>query len=464
MQRPAQQRITRFVTSLKRSGGACAAVGALSLGLAALDGAVASTALATGSQPRVTSLNPSHGPATGGTQVSIRGTSLSTASAVHFGSASAGFRLESGRIEATAPAGSGTVHVTVTTPVGTSAAGTADLYSYEPVVTSISPASGPAGGGAAVTITGAGLAEATAVMFGSLPAKEFTVESPTSIIAISPAAPEGQVGIRVTSPQGTSRNSAKDTFKFTPTVTGVSPNSGPPVGGTPVTVTGTGFEIGEAGTIIAFAGRRATSVDCTSTTECSAIAPEMASAEFDRDPVDVRATINHVWSPKSAADHFEYSGLYLVGERGRLRGVEDGVIVNEFITGNETNGCSMRLAGGVENNGESTVEISLGVIENLACIPSNWFDALPGNFTLKISADGAAEIDAPMGVDNYDGCVYEGDEMSGSFNSGGLPFSAGLSGTFAFVEEEVPGEECAATEEVFVSIGSEGGLSSEVVG
>jgi IPT/TIG domain len=51
--------------------------------------------------------------------------------------------------------------------------------------------------------------------------------------------------VTVTTPLGTSATSAADQFTFTavtaPTVTGLSPTSGPPAGGTLVTITGTGF-------------------------------------------------------------------------------------------------------------------------------------------------------------------------------------------------------------------------------
>ena len=72
-------------------------------------------------------------------------------------------------ITATSPAGTGTVDVTVTTVGGTSATSPADQFTYvaAPTVTSISPTSGPTGGGTSVTITGTNLGGASAVDFGS---------------------------------------------------------------------------------------------------------------------------------------------------------------------------------------------------------------------------------------------------------------------------------------------------------
>ena len=55
-----------------------------------------------------------------------------------------------------------------------------------PVITSISPGSGPTGGGTAVTIHGTGLTGATAVLFGGAHASGVTVLSDQLINARPP--------------------------------------------------------------------------------------------------------------------------------------------------------------------------------------------------------------------------------------------------------------------------------------
>jgi len=82
--------------------------------------------------PAVTSLAPTSGPAAGGTIVTITGANLSSATAVQFGStAAAWFNVMSAtQITAKAPAGAGTVDVTVTNTFGTSATGAADQFTY----------------------------------------------------------------------------------------------------------------------------------------------------------------------------------------------------------------------------------------------------------------------------------------------------------------------------------------------
>ena len=82
----------------------------------------------------VTAIAPSSGPA--GTTVTVTGVNFTGATAVAFGAAAASFTVNSNTsISATAPAGSGIVDVTVTTPLGTSAASAADQFTYIPTLT-----------------------------------------------------------------------------------------------------------------------------------------------------------------------------------------------------------------------------------------------------------------------------------------------------------------------------------------
>jgi alpha-tubulin suppressor-like RCC1 family protein len=178
--------------------------------------------LAVGSQapvvcPTVSKVAPSSGPAPGGTSVTISGTNLAEATAVKFGKTNAtSFTVESPTsIQAVSPAGSGTVDVTVTTPLGTSVTSAADRYSYvpPPTVTHVFPASGPLAGGTQVTISGTGFSGASAVDFGPDAATSFTVESATRIQAVSPAG-SGTVDVTVTTQSGTSSTSTVDRFTY----------------------------------------------------------------------------------------------------------------------------------------------------------------------------------------------------------------------------------------------------------
>ena len=84
-----------------------------------------------------------------------------------------------------------------------------------PIVTGISPATGPIAGGTLVSITGTNYLGATEVKFGTTAATGVTVVSATSITATSPAGTAGIVDVTVTTPLGTSATSAADKFTYT---------------------------------------------------------------------------------------------------------------------------------------------------------------------------------------------------------------------------------------------------------
>ena len=139
--------------------------------------------------------------------------------AVRFGSTNAtSFKVESeGVISAVAPAGSGTVDVTVETYGGTSPTSAADQYHYyAPSVSEVQPAKGPIAGATSVTITGTHLANATAVRFGAVSATSFEVGSETSIKAIAPPWTGGNAVAEITviTGGGTSPLSVGDSFVY----------------------------------------------------------------------------------------------------------------------------------------------------------------------------------------------------------------------------------------------------------
>jgi phospholipase C len=256
--------------------------------------------------PVVALLAPQAGPEAGTSAVTISGSNLSGASAVRFGSVNAAsFTVsELGTITAVAPAGKGTVDVTVTTAGGTSATSPADQFRYAPppTVSAVSPGKGPVGGNTTVTISGGEFTQASAVSFGSTGAASFTVTGSGSITAATPAEVAGVVNVTVTTPGGTSSVSSSDLFRFTPTVSSVSPSAGPVGGGTEVEVIGSGFATGATATSFMFGASRAIGVVCSSSTSCTALAPP-----HEAGTVDVKAIVNKVSSPRSfPGDSFTY--------------------------------------------------------------------------------------------------------------------------------------------------------------
>ncbi|MFJ9847021.1 IPT/TIG domain-containing protein [Kitasatospora sp. NPDC101155] len=219
--------------------------------------------------PQLVSVVPTAGPTSGGSTVTLTGSGLSAATAVTFGSAPAAFTVVSDSdLVTTAPAGSGTVQVTVTTPGGTSNSLT---YTYiaPPVVTTIVPSQGPASGGNTVTLTGSGFTGATAVRFGIVAATSFTVVSATQITATVPAGGPGPSGVTVTTAGGTSLP-VPYYYLSNPQLTAVVPDDGPVLGGTTVTVTGSNLL---GATAVRFDAVATTSFTVVSATQITATVP-----------------------------------------------------------------------------------------------------------------------------------------------------------------------------------------------
>jgi hypothetical protein len=167
--------------------------------------------------PRVTGVSPAEGPEAEGTSVEIGGSGFSGATAVTFGGSSAvSFKVNSANsITAVAPKGSGTVDVTVTTPVSTSSASPADHYTFQPppTVSEISPKTGPEAGGTEVTISGTNFTSGSTVSFGTTSASSVKFTSTGSITAVSPPG-SGTVHVTVTTAGGTSSTSSLDEFTY----------------------------------------------------------------------------------------------------------------------------------------------------------------------------------------------------------------------------------------------------------
>src|SRR5579862_3345255 len=144
-----------------------------------------------------------------------------------------------------------------------------------PTVSSISPASGSISGGTGVTITGTGFLSGATVSIGGT-ATGVNVVSSTSITATTAAHSAGSVNVVVTnsdSQTGTLTNG----YRYTnppPSVTSISPASGPATGGTSVTITGTGFL---SGATVSIGGTAATGVTVVSGTSIAATTPAHAA-------------------------------------------------------------------------------------------------------------------------------------------------------------------------------------------
>ncbi|MGO9457588.1 MAG: carboxypeptidase regulatory-like domain-containing protein [Acidimicrobiales bacterium] len=193
--------------------------------------------------PAITSLTPTSGSTTGGTTVTISGTHLLGASTVKFGTTTAASYTVTNAttIKAKTKAhAAGKVKVFVTTPGGTTTRTGFTFVVPPPTLTKLTPASGAAAGGTAVTITGTHLLSASKVTFGTTTAASYTVTNATTIKAVTKAHAAGKVKVFVTTPGGTATTTGF-TFVPAPTISSLTPSKGPASGGTSVTITGTHF-------------------------------------------------------------------------------------------------------------------------------------------------------------------------------------------------------------------------------
>ena len=169
-------------------------------------------------QPTVSSVSPDLAPAVGGNTVTIEGTELGEASAVRFGAAEATniVAVTSHSLTVTAPAGTGTVDVTVVTPERDKPGnGGRPLHLPAPADGHEGlPSSGPASGGTTVTITGTEFTGATSVSFGDLEISHPTVTSSTSITVAVPASVGGIANVVVNNTAGSSPITTKSRFKY----------------------------------------------------------------------------------------------------------------------------------------------------------------------------------------------------------------------------------------------------------
>jgi hypothetical protein len=192
---------------------------------------------------------PASADSTGGETVVLVGTGLSTTTDVTVGgTAATSFEvLDDNRLSIEVPAGTaGAADVVVTTT--DFGADTYVGFSYVDGLglESVSPASGDAAGGTAVTLTGRGFVAGAVVTFGGVPATDVVVVSDTEITATAPAGSSGAVDVRVEQTGDSAVLEGAFRYDAALRVLGVRPSRGGISGNTYVTISGEGFEKGGA--------------------------------------------------------------------------------------------------------------------------------------------------------------------------------------------------------------------------
>jgi hypothetical protein len=205
------------------------------------------------------------------------------------------------------------VNVTVVAAGGTSATSSSNRFTFYniPVVTGISPQSGPYAGGTLVTVSGSYFTGATAVQWNGVPLS-FTFVSDNTVTATTNAQGPTSQYFTVVTPGGTSAATSGALFTGTTSVTGVSPNSGPTTGGTPVTISGVGFT---GITCVTFGLLPVSSFAIVSDTQVTTTAPP----GYNISTYDVLAWYNNFSSPASSADHYAYTATHWYGNWSRAQ-------------------------------------------------------------------------------------------------------------------------------------------------
>ncbi len=217
--------------------------------------------------PTVAGLTPAQGPLSGANTITISGSHFTATTTVMFGANPAPTVTVNSSTtlivvvpEATTP---GTTPVTVTTPGGTT---TPVNYIYRPVpvVTSVSPDTGPVAGDNYVTVLGSGFTTTTTVTFNGTAALSVGYYGPTDLsVQVPPGSVAGTVvTVTVTTPGGTS---IPVTYAYNPapTITSVTPDFGPLTGDDTVRITGSELT---ATAVVTFGGVRATTITANTTT------------------------------------------------------------------------------------------------------------------------------------------------------------------------------------------------------
>jgi IPT/TIG domain len=170
-----------------------------------------------------------------------------------------------------------------------------------PTVTEVNPKSGSEAGGHQVTIEGTGFREGAQVLFQGKAAASVTVNSATSITAVTPS-DTGPSDVQVENAAGESAvEPVHAKYEFTtptePTVTEVSPNNGAEPAETTVTIMGSEFV---EPAVVHFGSAPASGVTVNSGDSITATAPPGTGT------VDVTVHTSHGTSAMSSADSFEY--------------------------------------------------------------------------------------------------------------------------------------------------------------
>ncbi|MDR3502421.1 MAG: IPT/TIG domain-containing protein, partial [Legionella sp.] len=241
--------------------------------------------------PTATGVVPSVGPLAGGTFITVSGSGFTPNTTVSVGGIPAtNITVNNSHVlTAVTPAyvsGPLTVDVVVSNSVSNATLSGAFTYQgVTPTLESITPNSGSAAGGTTVTVIGSGFVPGTTLSIGGVAATNINITNVSTLTATIPAYVSGSLVKDVTLNNGIGSATLPGGYTYianAPTLTGITPNTGSVIGGTVVTLTGTGFTLNST---VSFGGLPATSVTFSSPTSMTATVPAYISGSLAVDVV-----------------------------------------------------------------------------------------------------------------------------------------------------------------------------------
>jgi hypothetical protein len=231
--------------------------------------------------PVISSISPSGGPLAGGTPVTITGSGFLGTTDVRFGEISGtGLKIfnDIQLTITTPPHDAASVFISITNAAGTGVSSDpAAMYNYEefplPILSGISPTSGPMKGGTVITITGSGFSGTEYVYFGRYGVIP-TIIDDSHLTVATLYSPPGLLPVSITNAHGTGSSAGPSTMFLVeyplPDLYNISPTSGFTTGGTVVLVRGSGFS---GATNVSFGRNNGTGLEVINDTLLTVISP-----------------------------------------------------------------------------------------------------------------------------------------------------------------------------------------------
>ncbi|MFJ1270227.1 IPT/TIG domain-containing protein, partial [Legionella lytica] len=201
-----------------------------------------------------------------------------------------------------------------------------------PTLVSISPNSGPMSGGTLITLTGTYFTPSSSLTIGGIAATSVTVINSTTLTAIAPAYVNGSLVKSVAVNNGVGSATLINGYTYvatTPSISGVTPNTGPVAGGTTITISGTGFT---PTTTVTVDGLAATSITVNSATSLTASTPAYVSG-----PLAANVVVSNEVGSTTLAGGFTYQAssptlISITPNQGSLAGGTSVTVVGTNFT------------------------------------------------------------------------------------------------------------------------------------